>query len=168
MSRIRDNTIGEDLTGRRFGKYTVVGKIQTKSDILWRCLCDCGRFANKSTWRLVNSKYNDCWFCKRFPDSAEHDKRHKYYSTWYNMIRRCYNPNDLNYKNYGGRGISVCDEWRNSFAAFYDYVSGLEHFNEPGRTLDRINNDGNYCKNNVRWATMKEQANNKRQRKKVR
>ena len=82
------------------------------------------------------------------------------------MKNRCYNINCPEYKNYGGRGITICDEWRNSFVAFYDYVSKLEHFNEPGRSLDRIDNNKGYCPGNVRWATAKEQANNKRQRKK--
>ena len=81
---------------------------------------------------------------------------------WVSMNQRCFNPSNKRYPHYGMRGIRVCDEWRNSFQAFYDYVSNLPHFGEPGYSLDRINNGGNYEPGNVRWATWKEQANNKR------
>lgn len=84
------------------------------------------------------------------------------------MRSRCTNPNSTGYKNWGGRGIKVCDEWLNSFDAFYDYVSKLPHFGEKGRQLDRINNDGNYEPNNVRWATRSEQMRNSRNCLKVR
>lgn len=81
------------------------------------------------------------------------------------MRRRCLNPNYKDYKGYGGRGITVCEEWKNSFQAYYDYVSKLPHYGEKGYSLDRIDNDGNYEPGNVRWATAKEQANNRRKRK---
>lgn len=78
------------------------------------------------------------------------------------MKKRCYNPKDEHFKYWGARGIAVCDEWLQSFQAFYDYVSQLPHFGEKGYTLDRINNDGNYEPGNVRWATAKEQIHNRR------
>lgn len=78
------------------------------------------------------------------------------------MKDRCGNPRNKRYEDWGGRGITVCDEWKNDFQAFYDYVSKLSHFGEAGYSLDRINNDGNYEPNNVRWATRIEQNNNKR------
>ena len=80
------------------------------------------------------------------------------------MIQRCTNPNHASYKYYGGRGITVCKEWRNDYASFYNFVSQLEHNGEKGRSLDRINNDDGYYPGNVRWATAKEQAKNKRKR----
>ena len=78
------------------------------------------------------------------------------------MIQRCTNPNQIRFKDYGGRGIKVCDEWLNSFEAFYDHVSQLPHFGEEGYSLDRINNNGNYEPGNVRWATAAEQVKNRR------
>jgi hypothetical protein len=87
---------------------------------------------------------------------------------WETMKSRCHNPNNPAYKDYGGRGIEVCTEWRDSFDLFFQYVSSLEHFNEPGRSIDRIDNNDGYRPGNVRWATASEQARNKRQRTKKR
>lgn len=84
------------------------------------------------------------------------------YRTWSHIKDRCYRENDKSYKDYGARGIAVCDEWKNSFQQFYEHVSALPHFGEIGYTLDRINNDGNYEPGNVRWATKKTQNNNRR------
>lgn len=80
------------------------------------------------------------------------------YQVWRNMIYRCYNPNNKSFKNYGGRGIKVCDEWRFSFQTFLHDMGERP----PRLTLDRINNDGNYTPGNCRWATYKEQNNNNR------
>lgn len=85
------------------------------------------------------------------------------YQSYKNMLKRCYYPGHKNYKNWGGRGIAVCDEWRKSFWAFYDYIGERP---SPKHSVDRIDNDGNYEPGNVRWATPKEQANNKRPMKK--
>lgn len=81
------------------------------------------------------------------------------------MRNRCFKTSHKNYKDYGGRGITVCKEWNESFQAFYDYVSQLPHFGEEGYSLDRIDNDGNYEPSNVKWSTWNEQANNRRKRK---
>lgn len=85
----------------------------------------------------------------------------KYYGTWKGMKNRCYNKNNPLYNRYGGRGIIVCDEWKCDFYAFSEYITNLDNCGEAGMTLDRINNDGNYEPGNVRWATHKQQANNR-------
>ena len=81
------------------------------------------------------------------------------------MKQRCNNPNHKGYKDYGGRGIKVFEDWEEDFQAFYDYVSKLEHFNEDGYTLDRIDNDKGYEPGNIRWATHSEQRMNQRRQK---
>ena len=159
----------EDLTGVKFGKFTVTGRISISPD-LWQCVCECGRHRRMSTLKiqclLKSGEEIACGFCRTYPFTLEEHKiRLKYFKTLNGMKGRCYNINNPSYKDYGGRGITICDEWRNSFEVFYNYVSNLAHFNEPGRSLDRIDNDKWYFPGNVRWATAKEQANNKRPRK---
>lgn len=84
------------------------------------------------------------------------------YNAWLMIISRCYRTYSTAFASYGGRGITVCQEWQDSFVAFYDHVSMLPHFDKEGYTIDRIDNDGNYEPGNVRWATQKQQARNTR------
>lgn len=92
-----------------------------------------------------------------------HGLRHtNIYSKWSGIKRRCLNQNERSYKDYGGRGIKICDEWIDNFQAFYDYVSKLEHFGEKGYSLDRIDVNSNYEPNNLRWADRKTQNRNRR------
>ena len=86
--------------------------------------------------------------------------RSKIYKEWRNMKDRCYNENSPIYHRYGGRGIQVCERWSN-FSDFYDDISDLSNFGRPGYSLDRIDNDGDYTLDNVRWATQQEQTNNR-------
>lgn len=86
----------------------------------------------------------------------------KIYSVWTNMKNRCFDKSYIAYQEYGGRGITVYDEWINDFLAFYNYVSKLPHFGETGYSLDRIDVNGNYKSGNIRWATHKEQMRNRR------
>jgi hypothetical protein len=172
MDELKDITGDGVCVGMRFGKFTVVGKKRTKTHIMWDCVCECGRHRNYGGDMILIEKQREdrfqlsCGFCKISPPVKEYKTRRRIYSVWHDMKDRCGNPNSHAYKHYGGRGIKVCDEWKTNFNAFYDYVSKLEHFAEPGRSIDRIDNNGDYCTGNVRWATAKEQANNKRPRKK--
>lgn len=91
--------------------------------------------------------------------------KHRLYPTWSMVIARCYNPNTIHYEDYGGRGITVCDEWRNDFYAFEEWA--MSHGWEEGLTLDRINNDAPYFPSNCKWSTRKEQAVNRRKRRDI-
>lgn len=94
--------------------------------------------------------------------TSHHMSETKIYRVWQSMKSRCTRKTDKNFKDYGGRGITVCDEWMNDFQSFYDCVSHLPHFGEEGYSLDRINNEGNYEPGNVKWSTPYEQVHNRR------
>lgn len=92
---------------------------------------------------------------------VRHGKRNtRLYRIWSNMKTRCFNSNDKHYKNWGGRGITVCNEWKNNFKTFYDWA--MSHGYEDNLTIDRINNDGNYEPSNCRWVKAEEQGKNQR------
>lgn len=158
----------KDLTGQRFGRLTVIGfaGFAKNRNAMWDCKCDCGRICTVKGGKLTSGSTKSCG-CLRAElrtklNTVHHMCGTKIYSSWRCMLTRCLNPNHETYSKYGGRGITVCDEWKNSFQAFFDFVSKLEHFGEDGYTLDRINNDGNYEPGNVKWSTAKEQARNRR------
>lgn len=163
-----------DLTGQKFGTWTVIERgPNEKGAVMWLCRCDCGTEKYVRGFTLKNGKSTGCrkciWKTKDHPRLHKDGSRRymdgketKTFRRWRSMIERCNNPNNKSYKNYGARGITVCEEWKNSFQAYFDYISKLEHFGEENRTLDRINNDGGYCPGNVRWATKSEQERNKR------
>jgi len=88
--------------------------------------------------------------------------KHKFYKRWKDMRQRCLNKDNKHFKHYGARGITVCDEWKEDAKAFIDYISTLEHAGKPGYSIDREDNDKNYEPGNIRWATQKEQNNNRR------
>lgn len=164
---------GIDLTGQKFGRLRVIqyaGK-NKRGTRVWLCECDCGNTTSVVTGSLVNGDTQSCgcihseMIRQRLFKHGQTDS--PMYKEWQSIKRRCYNPNAINYDRYGARGIAVCDEWRDDFQAFYDDVSHLPHFEEPGYSLDRINNDGNYEPENVRWASRIEQANNKRNNRRI-
>lgn len=166
-----------DLTGQRFGNWVVIERDRSKDAVgktVWKCKCDCGNIGYVNSQNLRNGTSKGCMQCgalkrRRYssdiPDSGKQaTTRKKMLNTWHNLINRCNNPDNIHFIDYGGRGITVCSEWESDFSAFYDYVSQLDHFSEPGFSLDRIDNEQGYQPGNVRWATMIEQSNNRRER----
>ena len=157
-----------DLTGHRFEKLTV--KLRAANNgrrVMWECLCDpkyggCGNITYVEAGCLREGRTRSCG-CLRTEtnkDRATHGLSHLgEYRIWGNIKTRCYNKNDVGYSEYGGRGIDMCDEWRDDFAAFYRDMGprpSLEH------SIDRKDNEKGYSKDNCRWATKIEQQNNRR------
>lgn len=150
-----------DLTGQRFGKLVVIefGEMR-KCHSYWLCKCDCGNsFVTQGTsLKTGNTKSCGCIKKERIiAISTSHGKRNTdTYKTWAEMLQRCNNIKNKHYKDYGKRGISVCDEWR-TFEGFYKDMGDRPE----GLTLDRKDNDSSYCKDNCQWSTQTEQANNR-------
>ena len=144
-----------DRTGQRFGKLTVIeqaGRNELKK-VLWKCRCDCGNEVNVVAGSLVTGNTTTCGCV---PKNFKHGGWNKSsYNSWRSMVRRCTNPKDKDYKRYGSKGISVCQEWM-------DYATFAKDMGEPvgKETLDRIDPAGNYEPNNVRWASPTVQARN--------
>jgi hypothetical protein len=157
----------EDRIGKKYGYLTVVGIIREGKYIYVDCVCDCG---NRHRVMINNISRNTiscgCKKIERIRKIGYAKKTHgcshyhvtKEYGSWQGMKSRCNNPNDPEYKNYGGRGILVCDRWSNSFETF---LSDMGERPE-NKTLDRIDPNGNYTPENCKWSSPKEQLRNTR------
>lgn len=143
--------------GTRMGKYLVTEKYEIRrGGTYWYCICECGNSRYISAGNLKRQCSQGCNSC----GNTRHGMSRTYeYLTWMAMRCRCNNPEHDNYKNYGGRGIKVCDRWDELFVNFFADMGPRP---SPKHSLDRINNDGNYEPGNCRWATAKEQSRNRR------
>lgn len=156
-----------DYTGEKFGKWTVNGKAPnhiTRGGYpvsMWDCVCECGtrRAVRGNDLRLGKSVSCGCSLAEN-PAARKHGAAGSHlYKVYYGMKARCYNPNNKNYKHYGGRGIEICEEWR-SFEAFAEWADKSGY--AEGLTIERKDVNEGYCPQNCCWITQKEQTRNKR------
>ena len=166
----------KDLTGMRFGAWTVIERAKDSFDnrgypvVKWHCLCDCGSEADVFGNSLRSGRSTSCG-CVHSAIAVKVAKelftthgesRTRLYKIWAGMMKRCYNQNSSNYPNYGGRGVSVCLDWH-SYESFSDWAHANGYSDEL--SIDRINVDGSYSPDNCRWVSHIEQSNNRRSNK---
>lgn len=155
-----------NLIGQRFGRWTVIEPAENKNGLtMWLCRCDCGTEKTVRTSHLKSGRSKSCG-CHQYdhlrnkPGNYPEEVRIKrLYRIWKNILRRCQSNNYPGYKNYGGRGIIVCEDW-NDYVLFARWA--LDHGYSKDLTIDRIDINGNYTPDNCRWVTMLEQSHNKR------
>ena len=147
-----------DLTGRQFGKLTVVSRAQNnkRGRAMWKCVCECGRTSIVVGYNLTGGTTRSCGCLARKHGKA---KKERLYNIWVGMRQRCRDKNSKDYIRYGGRGITVCKEWHD-YATFRQWA--LSNGYEDTLTIDRIDTNGNYEPSNCRWVSYKVQNNNLR------
>jgi hypothetical protein len=158
----------KDLAGRRFGRLLALGAASA-GPVCWHCVCDCGKECIVEARCLSQGATRSCGCL-----AAEHNRKNglrsrkhgrslsSVYRVWHQMVRRCTNPRTHNWARYGGRGITVCERWK-EFSAFIADMGECP----PGHSLERINNEGSYSPENCRWATPKEQSSNMRTNRRI-
>ena len=154
-----------NLTGQTFGRLTIIERAENAKNkaTRWKSVCKCGNKIVVLASSLRSGRTKSCGCLnsettakRNFLHGMSHSSEH---NIWWAMIQRCYNPNNNAFDRYGGRGVTVCNEWRDNFMAFFNHVGPRP---SSKYSIDRVDNDGNYEPNNVRWATRKQQADNKR------
>lgn len=155
-----------DITGQRFGRLTVLrfDKIDKRGEKFWLCQCDCGNVTSVSSSKLRSGYTKSCGCLQQEHRKKGFNRRHgmtntKLYVIWQNMKHRCNDPNNIMFQHYGGRGITVCQEWLSGFEQFLKWAEAAGY--HEGLSLERINVNGNYEPNNCKWITQTQQYLNR-------
>ena len=160
-----------DLTGQRFGRLTVLNPLHLNKNkqLTWLCKCDCGNIVNVVGMSLRNGDCKSCGCLRKEMMRQKHTKHEAYstrtkrerlYNIYAGMKQRCFNKRSEPYKYYGGRGVTICNEWLEDYTAFREWA--LSNGYSETLSIDRINNDGNYEPANCRWADAYTQVHNRR------
>lgn len=162
----------KDLTGQKFGRLTVIDiskKVQSgkRERYYWKCKCECGKYHEVRTDGLTSGNVQSCGCLHRGQAIKNVSLHHTHkqsgsrlYRIWAQMKDRCMNEKNTCYSRYGGRGIIICDEWKNDFEAFYKWA--IDNGYHENLTIDRKDNNKGYFPDNCRWTTNKEQSRNRR------
>lgn len=149
------------MIGEKSGKLVVIERYDGSH---WNCKCECGNYKIVRTSDIKRSHVKSCG-CSFNGKPKKNTHGNRLYNIWYNMKRRCLKPDNKDYKNYGSRGITICDEWLADFLNFYNWA--INNGYQENLTIERIDVNGNYEPNNCTWVTIQEQLNNQRRNKKI-
>ena len=164
-----------DLTGEKIGRLSVIKRVEDhyypsgRHDVQYLCKCDCGKYVNVLGIHLRSGHTISCG-CYRKEIATKNMTTHgqtgtRLYTIWKNIKGRCLNKNHDDYMYYGGRGITICDEWKNDFETFYKWA--MSHGYDDNLTIERMDVNKDYCPENCTWITQAEQANNTRRNIKI-